>query len=132
MSGSTFFIGLLPTYAAIGMASAIGLLVLRMIQGFSAPREDAGAGITEFAADGLTLLAGNERIYPADYLDADVDHHLPLTELRLLDHLKAGTTTVCVVWPDPGGDTITLDHPEGKYSTPNTAYRLTDIPIKNS
>ena len=51
MSGSTFFIGLLPTYAAIGMASAISLLVLRMIQGFSASGEYAGAGtfLAEYA-----------------------------------------------------------------------------------
>ena len=51
MSGSTFFIGLLPTYSVIGMASAIGLLVLRMIQGFSASGEYAGAGtfLAEYA-----------------------------------------------------------------------------------
>ena len=95
-------------------------------------RSESGALSTFLASDGLTLLAGGERIFPADYLDADVDHHLPLTELRLLDHLKAGTTTVCVVWPDPGGDTITLDHAKGKYSIPGNSYRLTDIPVKNS
>ena len=94
--------------------------------------ESGGAQPTLLASDGLTLLAGGERIFPADYLDADAGQHLPLTELRLLDHLKTGTTTICVVWPDPGGDTITLDHPEGKYSPKGTAYRLTDIPIKNS
>ena len=94
--------------------------------------EDGSAFVTQFASDGLTLLSNGERIFPADYNDADVDHHLPLTELRLVDNLKTGTTTICVVWPDPGGNTITLDHPKGKYSTPNTAYRLTDIPIKNS
>ena len=94
--------------------------------------EDGGAVQTLLASDGLTLLSNGERIFPADYLDADVDHHLPLTELRLLDHLKAGTTTVCVVWPDPGGDTITLDHAKGEYSVPGNSYRLTDIPIKNS
>ena len=49
-----------------------------------------------------------------------------------MDNLKTGTTTICVVWPDPGGDTITLDHPDGKYALKGTAYRLTDIPIKNS
>ena len=51
MSGSTFFIGLLPTYSVIGMVSAIGLLVLRMIQGFSASGEYAGAGtfLAEYA-----------------------------------------------------------------------------------
>ena len=94
--------------------------------------EDGSAISTFYASDGLTLLSNGERIFPADYNDADAKQHLPLTELRLLDHLKTGTTTICVVWPDPGGDTITLDHPEGKYSTPDTAYRLTDIPIKNS
>ena len=95
-------------------------------------RSESGALSTLFASDGLTLISNGERIFPADYIDADAKHHLPLTELRLLDHLKTGTTTICVVWPDPGGDTTTLDHPKGKYSTPDTAYRLTDIPIKNS
>ena len=95
-------------------------------------RSESGAISTFYASDGLTLLSNGERIFPADYNDADVDHHLPLTELNLSDHLKTGTTTICIVWPDPGGNTITLDHPKGKYSTPDTAYRLTDIPIKNS
>ena len=95
-------------------------------------RSESGALSTFYASDGLTLLSNGERIFPADYNDADVDHHLPLTELNLSDHLKGGTTTICIVWPDPGGNTITLDHPKGKYSTPNTTYRLTDIPIKNN
>ena len=95
-------------------------------------RSESGALSTLYASDGLTLLSNGERIFPADYIDADAKQHLPLTELCLLDNLKTGTTTVCVVWPDPGGDTTTLDHSEGKYSTPDTAYRLTDIPIKNS
>ena len=95
-------------------------------------RSESGALSTFYASDGLTLLSNGERIFPADYIDADAKQHLPLTELCLLDNLKTGTTTVCVVWPDPGGDTTTLDHSEGKYSTPDTAYRLTDIPIKNS
>ena len=94
--------------------------------------EDGSAISTFYASDGLTLLSNGERIFPADYNDANAKQHLPLTELRLLDHLKTGTTTICVVWPDPGGDTITLDHPEGKFSPKDTAYRLTDIPIKNS
>ena len=94
--------------------------------------EDGGALPTFNASDGLTLLAGGERIFAADYLDADAEQHLPLTELRVLDHLKAGTATICVVWPDPGGDTVVLDHPDGKYALKGTAYRLTDIPVKNS
>ena len=96
-------------------------------------RDEDGSALPTFnASDGLTLIASGERIFPADYLDADAEHHLPLTELHISDHLKTGTTTICTIWPDPGGDTITLDHPEGKYSPKGTAYRLTDIPIKNS
>ena len=94
--------------------------------------EEGSAFVTQFASDGLTLLSNGERVFPADYNDAYNKQHLPLTELHLYDHLKTGTTTICVVWPDPGGDTITLDHAKGKYSIPDTAYRLTDIPIKNS
>ena len=94
--------------------------------------EDGSAFVTQFASDGLTLLSNGERVFPADYVDAYNKQHLPLTELHLYDHLKTGTTTVCVVWPDPGGDTITLDHAKDKYSIPDTAYRLTDIPIKNN
>ena len=93
--------------------------------------EDGSAFVTQFASDGLTLLSNGERVFPADYVDAYNKQHLPLTELHLYDHLKTGTTTVCVVWPDPGGDTITLDHAKGEYSVPGNSYRLTDIPVKN-
>ena len=92
--------------------------------------EDGGAVQTLLASDGLTLLSDGERIFPADYVDAYNKQHLPLTELNLYDHLKGGTTTVCVVWPDPGGDTITLDHQHHRI-TNNYGYRLTDIPVKN-
>ena len=96
-------------------------------------RDEDGSALPTFnASDGLTLIAGGERIFPADYLNADAEHHIPLTELNISDHLKTGTTTICTIWPDPGGDTITLDHPDGKYAIKDTAYRLTDIPIKNS
>ena len=94
-------------------------------------RSESGALSTFYASDGLTLLSNGERIFPADYNDADVDHHLPLTELNLSDHLKTGTTTICIVWPDPGGDTTTLDHAAWK-EVADFAFRLTDIPVKNS
>ena len=95
-------------------------------------RDEDGSALPTFnASDGLTLIASGERIFPADYLDADAEHHLPLTELNISDHLKTGTTTICTIWPDPGGDTITLDHPDGKYALKGTAYRLTDIPVTN-
>ena len=94
--------------------------------------EDASGETTGFSADGLTLLAGGERIYPADYLDAEFKTHVPLTELALTPFIKAGTTTICVVWPDPGGDTITVDHTTPMKQLSDFAYRLTDIPVKNS
>ncbi|NMM93628.1 MFS transporter [Bifidobacterium sp. DSM 109957] len=43
MSGASFLIGCLPSYAQIGVGAPILLLVLRMIQGFSASGEYAGA-----------------------------------------------------------------------------------------
>ena len=94
--------------------------------------EDGSDEATTYAADGLTLLAGGERIYPADYRDAGFKTHVPLTELALTPFIKAGTTTICVVWPDPGGDTVTLDHLPNEYLGSSFAYRLTDIPVKNS
>ena len=51
MSGSTFLIGVIPGYAAIGIFAPLALFLLRMIQGFSASGEYAGAGtfLAEYA-----------------------------------------------------------------------------------
>lgn len=51
MSGATFLIGCLPGYAMIGLGAPLLLLLLRMIQGFSAAGEYAGAAtfLSEFA-----------------------------------------------------------------------------------
>lgn len=51
MSGATFLIGFIPSYAAIGIAAPILLLILRIAQSFSASGEYAGAGtfIAEYA-----------------------------------------------------------------------------------
>ena len=43
MSGASFLIGCLPSYAAIGIFAPALLLLLRMVQGFSASGEYAGA-----------------------------------------------------------------------------------------
>ena len=94
--------------------------------------ETAGNDAIRTASNGLTLLAGGERIYPADYLDAEFKAHVPLTELGIGSFIKAGTTTVCVIWPDPGGDTVTLDHAAPRKEVADLAFRLTDIPVKNS
>ncbi|MBO2450680.1 MFS transporter [Actinomadura barringtoniae] len=51
MSTCTFLVGVLPTYAAIGIAAPIILLCLRLIQGFSTGGEYGGAAtfIAEYA-----------------------------------------------------------------------------------
>ena len=100
---------------------------------FSNSRSEKGSrDAVAFAANGLTLLAAGERIYPADYRDAEFKAHVPLTELGIGPYIKTGTTTVCVIWPDPGGDTITLDHAAPRKEVAELAFRLTDIPVKNS
>ena len=51
MSGCTFLVGVLPTYATAGVGAIIGLLLLRLVQGFSTGGEYGGAAtfIAEYA-----------------------------------------------------------------------------------
>ncbi|CNF59713.1 general substrate transporter [Mycobacterium tuberculosis] len=51
MSGSTFVIGILPTYGTIGIAAPLLLLAVRLVQGFSTGGEYGGAAtvIAEYA-----------------------------------------------------------------------------------
>lgn len=60
MSGATVAIGILPTYASIGVAAPLLLFLLRCLQGFSAGGEYGGGAVylAEFASDkrrGLTV-----------------------------------------------------------------------------
>lgn len=54
MSGATFCIGLLPGYAQVGIWAPILLLLVRIVQGFSAAGEYAGSAafLTEYAPAG--------------------------------------------------------------------------------
>lgn len=60
VGGSTFAIGLLPTYAQVGVWAPILLLTLRLIQGFGAGAEYGGAVVmaVEFAPPGKRGLYG--------------------------------------------------------------------------
>lgn len=51
MSGATFLLGCLPSYAAVGVTAPILLIIIRMVQGFSASGEYAGAAtfLAEYA-----------------------------------------------------------------------------------
>lgn len=53
MSGATFCIAFLPTYAQVGLWAPLLLLLIRLIQGFSASGEYAGASafLAEYAPD---------------------------------------------------------------------------------
>ena len=98
-------------------------------QAFASSRGENGGASAVGIANGLTLLADGQRLYPTDYLPPDSTWHHPLTELYTYKPLKEGaTTTICVAWPDTGQDTVTLDHP-GHKNNLSYVFRLTDIPV---
>lgn len=78
-------------------------------------------------AFGATLLGESSRSYPADYVAAkgssgEPDRRGVLTDEFLDQPMGQGqTATVTVVWPDPGGDTVSIDVPQ--------RFRLTDVPV---
>ena len=96
-------------------------------------RQEEGTADASYASsDGLTLLTGDQRLFPADYVPPNATTHTPLTESKLSvdGPLNEGaTTTICVVWPDTGQDTATLDHQGVKLFEDAYAFRLTNIPI---
>ena len=97
-------------------------------QAFASSRGENGGASAVGIANGLTLLADGQRLYPTDYLPPDSTWHHPMTEMYTYKSLKEGaTTTICVAWPDTAQDTLTLDH-QGNMNTTNYAFRLTNIP----
>ena len=83
------------------------------------------------AVTGLSLLTAQTRYYPVDYTTTQGAHH-SLSEITADNKLGDGdATTLTVVWPDTGQDTVTLDlEPSKRPTRPNNPFRLTDIPVK--
>jgi hypothetical protein len=108
-SGSGFVAGLFGDMMQ-GRAASRGLSLFTMTAG----------------AHNATLLGTSSRYYPADYLRTDSD---PGSDLRsvIADQwigaqlTQGASVTVTVLWPDPGGDTVTIDVP--------ARFRLTDVPV---
>lgn len=77
----------------------------------------------------LTLLVGNERVYPVEF--AESEGMLLLTDPNLY---RTGSEpsppqyTVTAVWPDPGTDRVTIDV-DGE-RTGSESWRISDIPVK--
>lgn len=65
MAASTAVIGLLPTYAAIGVAAPILMVLARVVQGFSVGGEFAGATsmLIEFAPEGRKGFYGSWQMF---------------------------------------------------------------------
>ncbi|WP_111718772.1 OmpA family protein [Homoserinimonas sp. OAct 916] len=93
------------------------------------------------APSNLTLVAGDQRIYPLDYERGSVDEggntRYPMTDLFLSPELPdGGSFTTTVVWPDvfsgAADTTVTLDvhNPRAEHFHGfQPPFRLTDIPV---
>ncbi|MFB8230624.1 OmpA family protein [Cellulosimicrobium sp. NPDC055967] len=96
-------------------------------------RGELGQGL--LGASNVTLLDGGVRVYPVDYLvDQDFYEHQVRNVLAdaSVGSLASGTTsTVSVVWPDLGFDTVVVDVPEGSTSVTDgsTPIRFVDVPV---
>ena len=97
--------------ATQGLAAKRGLKMTTMVAG----------------AHNLTLLGEASRFYPADYVTVPrdglgSDQRATLADQFLSAELEQGqSVVVTAMWPDPGGDTVTIDVPE--------RFRITDVPV---
>ncbi|GEK23325.1 OmpA family protein [Cellulomonas xylanilytica] len=88
------------------------------------------------AATNVTLLRGDLRLYPVDYLVAE-DRRDPLSDRVIYGPEKGSSILVTVVWPDPGADAVVVDSPvQAKEVTESVSvdlrvqpFRITDVPV---
>lgn len=93
---------------------------LAISRGLSAYAMGAGA-------HNVTLLSAAARYYPSDYIRAVSSTENELRAIVADEWFVAPmgqgeTVTATVVWPDPGGSTVTIDVPE--------RFRLADVPVQ--
>ena len=81
----------------------------------------------------LTLLSGSTRYMETD-CEPPAGDRLPIAMTSFGSSVKPGVPVrLPVVWPDPGGDSVTIDLPEGEARlSGRIVARLTDIPVTNA
>ena len=83
--------------------------------------------LLQSSAFGVSLLGESSRFYPVDYVtrageDGEAAQRTVLAD-RVLTEVSAGRpTTVTVVWPDTGEDSVDIDV--------DGVFRITDIPVQ--
>ncbi|WP_303324934.1 OmpA family protein [Actinomyces radicidentis] len=97
--------------------------------GRSARGEQAGLS-TVAAASGVTLLVGETRVFPLDYVSTVAKAHLPVADLNLSNVGREGRAGTCLVaWPDVETGAVTVDFPHQGDQGPDDSWRLTDVPV---
>ena len=86
-----------------------------------------------FYVSSLTILSGGLRYLEADYIYSDGSRY-PLANSFVYNLEPGASQSLPVVWPDVGGDSVTIDMPAGEYlyTKERVVARLTDIPVVNA
>ena len=86
-----------------------------------------------FYVSSLTILSGGLRYLEADYTYSDGSRY-PLANSFVYNLEPGASQSLPVVWPDVGGDSVTIDMPAGEYlyTKERVVARLTDIPVVNA
>ena len=87
-------------------------------------------GLGVFGVSGITILSGGLRYLEADYTYSDGSRY-SLANGFVYDLEPGASQSLPVVWPDVGGDSVTIDMPAGEYlyTKERVVARLTDIPV---
>ncbi len=92
----------------------------------------------QYTSANLTIVAGDERVYPLEYQRSGEDKTVPLTELRAAADLpEGGEVVLTAIWPDVLEDNaseVVLDvkvpNDEEVIAKNHPPFRLTEVTIK--